>query len=78
MKAKNRIGVFDLLIRKHELLGTTVDIYIARSDSVDDNGVVLPTIGYEAASFAELKEVIDLLKADLDVLLEKAKQHFDP
>jgi hypothetical protein len=77
MKAKNRIGVFDLHVQTHELMGTRANTYIARWSTVSDNGNDLQTAGWEAASFTELKAVVDLLKTDLDVVLEKARQHFD-
>lgn len=69
---KHRIGAFDLHVSDDNLLGRRAWIYIARSSRVDD----LTTVGPEAASYGELKAQVKLLKADLDVLLRKAAQHF--
>jgi hypothetical protein len=43
---------------------------------VDDNGAMLTTIGWEAASDEELKAIVDTIKLDLDVILKKSRQRF--
>lgn len=73
MKVKNRVGEFDLRVHKNDMIGTRISIYLAQPSMIDD----LIIVGAEAASFGELKAQVDLLKADLDAVLEKSAQHFD-
>jgi hypothetical protein len=77
MKAKNRVGIFDLDVCTDPITGTTANIYIAKISTLSRGGSKLTTIGWEAASFAELKALVDFLKNDLDVIVEKSKQHFE-
>ena len=77
MKAKNRIGVFDLLVRRDEMIGTRAYIWITHMIEIDDNGNNLPCLMPDCASYGELKGQVDALKHDLDVLVERAKQYFD-
>ena len=67
MKAKNRTGIFDLLVQTDEMIGTRAYIYVVRSSTVSDRGNELQILGYNSASFPELKGLVDSLKHDLDV-----------
>jgi hypothetical protein len=73
VKAKNRVGEFDLRVREDDMIGIRISIYLAQPSMIDD----LLIVGTEAASFGELKAQVDLLKADLDAILAKSAQYFD-
>jgi hypothetical protein len=72
MKVKNRVGRFDLHTRDSEMIGTRAWIYLAWSSEIDS----LITVTNECASHGELKAQVELLKADLDALVQKAAQYF--
>jgi hypothetical protein len=73
VKAKNRVGQFELDVRSDPMIGTRVSIFLANYSMIDER----ITVGWEAASLGELKALIELLKADLDVILEKSAQYFE-
>jgi hypothetical protein len=76
VKAKNRTGIFDLFIEKDEWIGTRIHIWLTRWSRVNDRDRELTTVGWDAASYDELKGLVEALKHDLDVILEKSQQHF--
>jgi hypothetical protein len=81
MKAENRVGIFDLFVTHDEvidtrMMGTRAYIWVMHPSAVDDKGKTLTTVGSEAASYEELKVVVDSLKHDLDVVLKKSRQFF--
>ena len=74
----NRVGTFDLLVSTDPLIGTRAQISIRQTIGGHVRGAEhLDCVTPLAASFGELEAQVKLLKADLDSVLQKAKQHFE-
>jgi hypothetical protein len=74
----NRVGTFDLLVSTNPMIGTRAQISVRRTTGSHVKGAEhLDCVTPEAASYGELEAQVNLLKADLDSILRKAKQHFE-
>jgi hypothetical protein len=73
----NRIGTFDLLVHNDPLLGTMAWIFLAQWGAPNlVKAKDTMTVTAQCVSFEELAGQVAALKADLDTVLQKARQHF--